>query len=97
MHRWPNECMQGLGTWAWGNQLLWGYSESMDAELQEVFNLAVRSGVNLFDTAGTSVWGVHVPVHTRIASVKVCMWTCVLVVGWEWRERILDPHPPPLW
>ncbi len=29
----------GLGTWAWGNQLLWGYEEGMDAELQELFNL----------------------------------------------------------
>ncbi|KAK9819378.1 hypothetical protein WJX81_001884 [Elliptochloris bilobata] len=41
----------GLGTWAWGNQFLWGYDESMDSELQEVFNLAVSSGVTLFDTA----------------------------------------------
>lgn len=41
----------GFGTWAWGNQLLWGYQESMDAELQQVFDLAVDNGVNLFDTA----------------------------------------------
>lgn len=41
----------GIGTWAWGNQLLWGYQESMDDELQEVFNLAVKYGINLFDTA----------------------------------------------
>ncbi|KAK6926068.1 NADP-dependent oxidoreductase domain [Dillenia turbinata] len=41
----------GFGTWAWGNQLLWGYEESMDAELQRAFNLAVENGVNLFDTA----------------------------------------------
>ncbi|KAH9611777.1 hypothetical protein KSS87_011691 [Heliosperma pusillum] len=41
----------GFGTWAWGNQLLWGYDESMDSELQQVFNLAVDNGVNLFDTA----------------------------------------------
>ncbi|CAK9158225.1 unnamed protein product [Ilex paraguariensis] len=41
----------GFGTWAWGNQLLWGYQESMDSELQEVFNLAVENGINLFDTA----------------------------------------------
>ncbi|XP_057798811.1 pyridoxal reductase, chloroplastic isoform X2 [Salvia miltiorrhiza] len=41
----------GFGTWAWGNQLLWGYEESMDAELQQVFNLAVENGINLFDTA----------------------------------------------
>ncbi|KAI5069432.1 hypothetical protein GOP47_0015733 [Adiantum capillus-veneris] len=41
----------GLGTWAWGNKFLWGYDESMDMELQEVFNLAVNTGINLFDTA----------------------------------------------
>ncbi|KAF5835808.1 NADP-dependent oxidoreductase domain-containing protein [Dunaliella salina] len=41
----------GLGTWSWGNQFLWGYNEQMDGELQEVFNLAVSQGVNLFDTA----------------------------------------------
>eukprot|EP00271_Cylindrocystis_brebissonii_P006973 TRINITY_DN1999_c0_g1_i1.p1 TRINITY_DN1999_c0_g1~~TRINITY_DN1999_c0_g1_i1.p1 ORF type:complete len:400 (-),score=60.30 TRINITY_DN1999_c0_g1_i1:510-1709(-) len=41
----------GLGTWAWGNQLLWGYQEEMDAELQEIFNLVVSQGINLFDTA----------------------------------------------
>ncbi|KAK9918860.1 hypothetical protein WJX75_007596 [Coccomyxa subellipsoidea] len=41
----------GLGTWAWGNQLLWGYEEGMDGELQELFNYAISKGVNLFDTA----------------------------------------------
>ncbi|KAJ0661846.1 putative pyridoxine 4-dehydrogenase [Helianthus annuus] len=41
----------GFGTWAWGNQLLWGYQESMDTELQQVFNLALDNDINLFDTA----------------------------------------------
>ncbi|GAB2228540.1 hypothetical protein Droror1_Dr00022660 [Drosera rotundifolia] len=41
----------GFGTWAWGNKLLWGYQESMDSDLQRVFNLAVDNGINLFDTA----------------------------------------------
>ncbi|KAJ8760811.1 hypothetical protein K2173_021849 [Erythroxylum novogranatense] len=41
----------GFGTWAWGNQLLWGYRESMDTDLQQTFNLAVENGINLFDTA----------------------------------------------
>ncbi|CAM6124394.1 unnamed protein product [Calypogeia fissa] len=41
----------GFGTWAWGNTFLWNYEPSMDAELQQVFNLAVENGVNLFDTA----------------------------------------------
>src|SRR5919199_5974612 len=40
----------GCGTWAWGNRLLWGYDESMDNQLQAVFNLCVSNGVTLFDT-----------------------------------------------
>ena len=28
-----------------------GYEESMDAELQELFNFAIKKGVTLFDTA----------------------------------------------
>ncbi|MCZ2205361.1 aldo/keto reductase [Cylindrospermopsis raciborskii] len=40
----------GCGTWSWGNQLLWGYKQSMDEQLQEVFNLCVDNGVTLFDT-----------------------------------------------
>ncbi|CAM9880417.1 unnamed protein product [Scytosiphon promiscuus] len=41
----------GLGTWAWGNKVVWGYDDSMDAELQEAFNLCVTEGINWFDTA----------------------------------------------
>lgn len=41
----------GFGTWAWGNQFLWGYSKEMDSELQEVFDFMVTRGINLFDTA----------------------------------------------
>jgi len=40
----------GCGTWAWGNRLLWGYDESIDNQLQAVFDLCVSRGVTLFDT-----------------------------------------------
>lgn len=42
--------IMGCGTWAWGNRLLWGYDESMDDQLQAVFNQCVGNGVTLFDT-----------------------------------------------
>jgi pyridoxine 4-dehydrogenase len=42
--------VMGCGTWAWGNQVLWGYDPSMDTELQRVFNLCVDRRVTLFDT-----------------------------------------------
>ncbi len=42
----------GFGTWAWGNQLLWGYlSEKDDDLLEETFNEAVTRGLNFIDTA----------------------------------------------
>lgn len=41
----------GFGTWAWGNKFLWDYNTKMDPELQEMFNLVVSKGINLFDTA----------------------------------------------
>ncbi|MBE9156268.1 aldo/keto reductase [Nodosilinea sp. LEGE 06152] len=40
----------GCGTWAWGNQLLWGYDQRMDADLQQVFNHCLSHGVTLFDS-----------------------------------------------
>lgn len=46
----PSLPRMGCGTWAWGNRLLWDYSESMDTELQAVFNHCVNHGVTLFDT-----------------------------------------------
>lgn len=42
--------LMGCGTWAWGNQVLWGYDASMDGELQQVFDRCVASGVTFFDT-----------------------------------------------
>lgn len=41
----------GIGTWAWGDNLFWQYSESMDSELQDVFDTCVEKGINFFDTA----------------------------------------------
>ena len=61
---------------AWGNQFLWGYDESMDAELQEVFNLAVSSGVTLFDTADS--YGA--PYH-RGSAKSLALKFCFFVYG----------------
>lgn len=41
----------GVGTWSWGNQFVWGYDESIDPELEKVFDRAVDAGINIFDTA----------------------------------------------
>ncbi|MEB3275926.1 MAG: aldo/keto reductase [Cyanobacteriota bacterium] len=41
----------GVGTWAWGNQFLWGYRSEQDARLQATFARAVQLGLHFFDTA----------------------------------------------
>ena len=41
----------GVGTWAWGNQVLWGYNPAADAELEASFRRAVAGGLTFFDTA----------------------------------------------
>ena len=41
----------GVGTWAWGNQFLWGYDPSRDAELEQAFRRCVALGLRFFDTA----------------------------------------------
>ena len=41
----------GVGTWAWGNQFIWGYDPGQDALLQATFERAVGHGLRFFDTA----------------------------------------------
>ena len=42
----------GFGTWAWGNQLVWGYDPARDdAVLEATFRQALASGLNVIDTA----------------------------------------------
>ena len=49
----------GVGTWAWGNQFLWGYDPQQDSQIEAAFQRAVALGLTFFDTAdsyGTGRW-----------------------------------------
>ena len=41
----------GVGAWAWGDKLFWGYDDNQETQACEAFNTAVDLGVTLFDTA----------------------------------------------
>ena len=42
----------GFGTWAWGNEFVWGYDPNADdGRLAATFRQALSSGLNLIDTA----------------------------------------------
>ena len=49
----------GVGTWAWGNQFLWGYDPGLDHQLAATFQRCLDLGLCFFDTAdsyGTGRW-----------------------------------------
>ncbi len=42
----------GIGTWAWGDKLVWGFgNQYSDKDVSESFHAAVANGVTFFDTA----------------------------------------------
>ena len=41
----------GMGTWAWGNRLLWNYNQDDDNELKLAYEYSLAQGINWFDTA----------------------------------------------
>lgn len=88
----------GCGTWAWGNQLLWGYNESMDDQLQGVFNLCVSNGVTLFDTGdsyGTGrlngrselLLGTFTRKYEGINKDCICIATKLAAYPWRWTSQ----------
>ncbi|MFS0516685.1 aldo/keto reductase [Nostoc sp. UIC 10607] len=88
----------GCGTWAWGNQLLWGYNESMDDQLQAVFNLCVSNGVTLFDTGdsyGTGrlngrselLLGRFSREYVGSGKDNICIATKLAAYPWRWTRH----------
>jgi len=41
----------GVGAWAWGDRLFWGYDEKQDPEIRAAFDVCAKKGVKLYDTA----------------------------------------------
>ena len=49
---WLNEVNFGVGTWAWGDRLVWGYGSGYSADdVRQAFDASLAAGVTLFDTA----------------------------------------------
>lgn len=41
----------GVGAWAWGDAVFWGYDKKNDDELKDVFEYALNKNLAFFDTA----------------------------------------------
>ena len=88
----------GCGTWAWGNRLLWDYQETMDNELNAVFDHCVSEGVTLFDTGdsyGTGklsgqsekLLGRFSAAYEGKNKVKICLATKLAPYPWRLTRR----------
>lgn len=48
----PEVGQLGIGTWAWGDRVVWGYGSGYtDSDLRTAFEISVNRGVRFFDTA----------------------------------------------
>ncbi len=42
----------GIGTWAWGDRLFWGFGQNYhESDIRAVFDYCLQAGLNFFDTA----------------------------------------------
>lgn len=47
-----SEIEMGVGTWAWGDRLYWGFGDTYgEPEIEEAFNECISNGITFFDTA----------------------------------------------
>lgn len=79
----------GVGTWSWGDHMIWGYGQSYTRQdLETAFRISVEKGINFFDTAEAYGWGQA----ERLLGQFVRLRTEPLVIGTKflpspWRLR----------
>jgi aryl-alcohol dehydrogenase-like predicted oxidoreductase len=81
----------GIGTWAWGDRLFWGYGRGAftDADLEAAYKVGRAAGINLFDTA--EVYGrgrseLLLGQFVRAAGDEVLVATKFFPYPWRWRQ-----------
>ncbi len=84
----------GLGTWAWGDRLFWGYGRShTDADLEAAFQAALEAGLTFFDTAEVYGNGRSERLLGRFAGARegtpLQVATKFFPYPWRWRPRAL--------
>lgn len=87
----------GIGTWAWGDRLFWGYGSSYgDADLQQVFAACVEAGISFFDTAeiygsgqSEKLLGSFAADHQDGALDPVVIATKFMPLPWRWSSDSL--------
>jgi aryl-alcohol dehydrogenase-like predicted oxidoreductase len=84
----------GIGTWAWGDRLFWGYGRGgyTDSDLETAFQVSLGMGINFFDTAEVYGRGRSERLlgeFLRISGDKVVVATKFFPYPWRWRRAKL--------
>jgi len=81
----------GVGTWAWGDRLFWGYGRGdySDADLESAFQVSLGAGINFFDTAEVYGRGRSERLlgrFIRAADGRIVVATKFFPYPWRWRR-----------
>jgi aryl-alcohol dehydrogenase-like predicted oxidoreductase len=84
----------GIGTWAWGDRLFWGYGRGgyTDADLEAAYRVSRKAGINFFDSAEIYGWGRSERLlggFTRASGDKIVVATKFFPYPWRWRRANL--------
>ena len=84
----------GVGTWQWGDRMLWGYGRGYGEEdVRQAFEISLEAGVNFFDSAEMYGFGRSEELlgqHVRAASSPVITATKFFPLPWRLRRKSLD-------
>ncbi len=61
----------GVGAWSWGDRMFWSYGRGYDVEdIEQVFETAIQSGLNFFDTAEVYGFGRSEKILGRLVQTR---------------------------
>lgn len=87
----PSVPALGVGTWAWGDRLFWGYGKDFNqADVEGAFRASVEAGLTLFDTAEVYGFGESERLlgeFCRASGAPVCLATKYFPFPWRWRRQ----------
>lgn len=79
----PAVGLMGVGTWAWGDRLVWGYGSGYtDSDLHTAFEICSRAGITFYDTA--EVYGFGRSEELLGASIQKTGKSGQVVVATKW-------------
>jgi len=82
-HKIFNDVQLGIGTWAWGDKLYWGFGKGYDEkDLNDVFQVCINKGVNFFDTADVYGMGHSEKLLGRAMKGRRDQFIVATKIGW---------------